>query len=118
MSFEAGRVALTPPRLSKVAVRYSAAARDDLQRLYKHLLERCTTVDDLDIAERALDAIESGIGSLAHSPFISRKAGESPFLRERLIPFGHSGYVALFEIEDAATVTILALRHQVEDDYH
>jgi hypothetical protein len=29
-----------------------------------------------------------------------------------------SGYVALFEIEDAATVTILAVRHQLEDDYH
>jgi hypothetical protein len=26
--------------------------------------------------------------------------------------------VALFEIEDAATVTILAVRHQLEDDYH
>ncbi len=47
-----------------------------------------------------------------------RKAGKSPFLRELVIPFGHSGYVALFEIEDAATVTILAVRHQLEDDYH
>jgi len=24
----------------------------------------------------------------------------------------------LFEIDNAATVTILALRHQLEDDYH
>jgi plasmid stabilization system protein ParE len=100
------------------AVRYSAAARDDLRRLYGHLLERCTTVEDLDVAERALGAIESAIGSLAHSPFIYRKAGDSPFLRELLIPFGQSGYVALFEIESAATVTILAMRHQLEDDYH
>jgi ParE toxin of type II toxin-antitoxin system, parDE len=28
------------------------------------------------------------------------------------------GYVALFEIEDASTVTVLAVRHQLEDDYH
>ena len=100
------------------AVRYSAAARDDLRRLYEHLLERCTTVEDLAVAERALDAIESAVDSLAQSPFIYRKAGKSPFLRELVIPFGHSGYVALFEVEDAATVTILAVRHQFEDDYH
>lgn len=56
--------------------------------------------------------------SLCRSPFIYRKAGTSPFLRELLIPFGNSGYVALFEIEDASTVTILAVRHQLEDDYH
>jgi plasmid stabilization system protein ParE len=100
------------------AVRYSAAAREDLKRLYAYLLERCTTVEDLDLAERALDAIEAAIDSLKVSPFVYRKADRSPFLRELLIPFGHSGYVALFEIEDATSVTILAVRHQLEDDYH
>ncbi|MEO8385704.1 MAG: type II toxin-antitoxin system RelE/ParE family toxin, partial [Betaproteobacteria bacterium] len=35
-----------------------------------------------------------------------------------LIPFGGAGYVALFEITDGTTVTILAVRHQREDDYH
>ena len=99
-------------------VRYSASARDDLKRLYEFLLERATNVEDLDLAERALGAIASSVGSLGRSPFIYRKAGRSPFLRELLIPFGHSGYVALFEIEDASTVTILAVRHQLEDDYH
>jgi hypothetical protein len=34
-----------------------------------------------------------------------------------VIEFGQSGYVALFEIEDADTVTILAMRHQREDDF-
>lgn len=48
-----------------------------------------------------------------------RKAtSENPFLREMLISFGHSGYVVLFEIEDPITVTILAIRHQREADYH
>ena len=52
-------------------------------------------------------------------PFSCRKAdANNPFLRELIIPFGHSGYVALFEVEDATTVTILAVRHQLEDDYH
>jgi hypothetical protein len=53
-------------------------------------------------------------GSLSLTP----KAAASAFLRELLIPFGHSGYVALFEIDDAKTVTILAVRHQLENDYH
>ena len=30
----------------------------------------------------------------------------------------YSGYIALFEIEDAKTVTILAVRPQREEDYH
>ena len=100
------------------AVRYSASARDDLKRLYENLLERATHTDDLDLAERALRAIVDSVASLGRSPFIYRKAGTSPFLRELLIPFGSSGCVALFEIEDASTVTLLAVRHQLEDDYH
>lgn len=99
-------------------VRYSASAQDDLTRLYDYLLDRATTAEDLDLAEQALAAIASAVESLRRSPFIYRKADDDPFLRELLIPFGRSGYVALFEIEDAATVTILAVRHQLEDDYH
>jgi len=101
-----------------VVVRYSASARDDLTRLYEQLLDRATTAEDLELAERALGAITAAVDSLSRSPFTYRKAGSSPFLRELLIPFGSSGYVALFEIEDASTVTILAVRHQLEDDYH
>lgn len=100
------------------AVRYSAGAREDLVRLYEFLLQQASTVEDLDVAEVALNAITSAVDNLGRSPFIYRKAGQSPFLRELLIPFGNSGYVALFEIEDASTVTILAVRHQLEDDYH
>ncbi|MBX3600510.1 MAG: type II toxin-antitoxin system RelE/ParE family toxin [Rubrivivax sp.] len=100
------------------AVRYSASARDGLARLYEHLLDRALTVEDLDLAERALGAITEAAESLKRSPFIYRKADDDPFLRELLIPFESSGYVALFEIDDAATVTILSMRHQLEDDYH
>ena len=99
-------------------VRYSAAARDDLKRLYQHAFDRCASIEDLVLAERAFDAITAAAEQLSRAPFIYRKAGSSPFLRELLIPFGSAGYVALFEIEDASTVTILAVRHQLEDDYH
>ena len=35
-----------------------------------------------------------------------------------VITFGRDGYVALFEVEAENVVTILAVRHQREDDYH
>lgn len=74
---------------------------------------------DLQAAHRAKDAITRGMGFLKDFPFACRKVmPDNPFLREMLISFGHSGYVALFEIEDKTTVTILAIRHQREEDYH
>lgn len=68
--------------------------------------------------ESALSVIGAAMDTLSHAPFIYRKAGASPFLRDLVIPFGGSGCVALFEIDDHSTVTRLAVRHQLEDDYH
>jgi plasmid stabilization system protein ParE len=94
-------------------VRYTRAARDDLQRLYGYQLQR-----DRALARRARDTIAKAIEVLKDFPFSCRKASpDNPFLREMLIPFGSAGYVVLFEVEDSNTVTILALRHQREDDY-
>jgi plasmid stabilization system protein ParE len=96
-------------------VRLTTEAIEDLDRLYGFLLGR-----DLQVAERALAAIEHGLAVLAYSPFSCRKAlmQKSTRWRDLLIPFGHSGYVALFEIDDARTVTVTAVRHQREEDYH
>jgi plasmid stabilization system protein ParE len=95
-------------------VRYTKAAREDLHRLYGFLLGR-----DLGAARRARDAIAKAIALLEDFPFTCRKASDAmPFLRELVIPFGSGGYVALFEINGPDTVTILAVRHQREDDYH
>lgn len=100
-------------------VRYTPAARDDLLRLFDFLLERAQTEEDFDTAQEVIDAIKTAVQRhLSRSPFIYRKAGSSPFLRELIIPYGSAGYVALYEIEDADTVNILAIRHQWEDDYH
>lgn len=46
---------------------------------------------NLDLAEHALIAIRAGFATLKTSPFNGRKADRSPFLRERIIRFGHSG---------------------------
>ena len=38
--------------------------------------------------------------------------------RELVVPFGNTGYLALFEIVSASKVVVLAARHQREEDYH
>ena len=100
-------------------VRYSGSAREDLLRLFDFLLDRARTAEDFNSAQFAIDVIRDTVErSLSRAPFVYRKAGASPFLRELLIPFGGAGYVALYEIKDAAHVVVLAVRHQLEDDYH
>ena len=102
--------------MKKFVVRFTEEAEADLLRLFDFLLER-----DVGAAERAEQAIAKAIELLEIFPFSCRKAGAGsgdPFLRELIIPFGNAGYVALFEIEDESTVTILAIRHQREEDYH
>jgi plasmid stabilization system protein ParE len=98
-------------------VRLTEEAEADLVRLYEFILTKDQT--DWSLASRALEAIKNAIRSLEQSPFSYRKATPAnPFMRELIIPFGASGYVALFEIDDEQTVTILAVRHQLEEDYH
>jgi plasmid stabilization system protein ParE len=97
-------------------IRFTHEAEDDLLRLFDFLLGQ-----DVAVAARAETAIYKAIESLELFPFSYRKvegADNNPFLRELLIPFGGAGYVALFEIGDKKTVTILAVRHQREEDYH
>lgn len=102
--------------MKKFAVRFTEEAEVDLLRLFDFLLEH-----DIGAAERAELAIAKAVELLEIFPFSCRKAGDGgagPFLRELIIPFGNSGYVTLFEIEGDGYVTILAVRHQREDDYH
>lgn len=100
--------------MGRYKVRFTTEAEEDLLRLYDFLLEK-----DVGAAARALEAIEEAARLLQFSPFSCRKVRRGdPFLRELLIPFGSSGYVALYEIEGRRTVTVLAVRHQREEDYH
>ena len=94
-------------------VRFALEAKADLESLHACLVEQ-----DFEAAERAPNVIDRAWTLLEEFPFSCRKAEDSnPFLREIVIPFGSAGYVALFEIEDRQTVTVLAVRHQREDDY-
>jgi len=102
--------------MKRYKVRFTPEAEADLLRLFDFLLEQ-----DAAAAEKARAAITKAVELLEVFPFTCRKAmgGDgNPFLRELIIPFGASGYVALFEIENSDTVTVLAVRHQREEDYH
>lgn len=100
--------------MTRYRLRLTHEAEQDLLRLHEFLAAR-----DWGAAERAIEAIHAGFELLKFSPFSCRKVRSgNPFLRELIIPFGKSGYVALFEIEDARMLTIVAVRHQREDDYH
>ena len=102
------------------AVLLSREAQEDLERLFDFVLERelARATGNLELAEQALTAIKAGLGVLERFPFPCRNAADSPFLREIIIPFGSTGYVALFEVIDDKTVVVAAVRHQREDDYH
>jgi len=58
------------------------------------------------------------VNQLAATPYSFRKAGKSSTRQELIIPFGSTGYVALYEIAGRSDVLVLALRHQREEDYH
>ena len=92
--------------------RYTQGAREDLLRLFDFLLDRAQTAEDFDDAQLAVNAIQASVqGQLSRTPFICRKAGQSPFVRELVVPCRGSGHVAPYEIEGNAMVNILAVRH-------
>ena len=96
-------------------VRLTPDAQTDLLELYEFLVQV-----DVEAAAGALAAIRKSFQLLELLPFSCRKAeeGNDATLRELVITFGRAGYVALFRITDAKTVTVLAVRHQREDDFH
>ena len=95
-------------------LRLAPAAQRDLERLFEFLAE-----SDFDAAQNARSAIEKAYEFVVEFPFACRKIDPgNAFLREIVIPFGNAGYVALFEIESDSLITILAMRHQREEDYH
>ena len=75
-----------------------------------------------DIADRAIATILKALEVLSIFPHSCRKASTDSFnivCRELVIPFGSSGYLALFEIqEEQLRVAVLAVKHQRESDYH
>jgi plasmid stabilization system protein ParE len=86
-----------------------------------HGLERCRqflAAKNQQAAKRAGQAIERQFALLEINPDIGRPLPDMPELRELVIGFGDSGYVALYRHEPAAdAVYVLVFRHQKEAGY-
>ena len=87
---------------------YSKRALDHIGRAFLFLRDK-----NPEAAQNAVAAIQSAVDNLAAHPLVGRRLeGE---LRELIISYGHSGYVALYRFVIATDeVRVLAIRHQRE----
>lgn len=90
---------------------YTRNALANLERAFAFLTEH-----DPRAATRASAAIRDAIGALSRHPLIGRRIeGE---IRELVISFGKTGYIALYRfLPEQQQIRILAIRHQRELDY-
>jgi plasmid stabilization system protein ParE len=90
---------------------YSKRALDHIERAFAFLRDK-----NPDAVQSAVTAIQSAVDNLASHPLVGRRLeGE---LRELIISYGQSGYVALYRFVIAKDeVRILAIRHQREIGY-
>ena len=89
------------------------AALQGLERCYRFLAPRNPRA-----AVRAGQAIARQFLLLETTPDIGRPLDDLPELRELIIGFGESGYVALYRHDPADNaVYVLAFRHQKEAGY-
>jgi len=90
---------------------YGAKALSDLERLFGFLLQH----DERSAVGSAV-AIRTAIGVLAEHPLIGRKVSGN--VRELVISFGRTGYLALYRFVPALEeVRVLSIRHQREIGY-
>jgi len=90
---------------------YSPNALANLERAIASLADSAP-----DAVGAAARAIRSAVDLLHHHPLIGRMVEGD--LRELVISFGRTGYVALYRFVPAREeVRILAIRHQRELDY-
>jgi plasmid stabilization system protein ParE len=89
------------------------AALNGMMRCARFLRERNPAAQD-----RAAAIVEQRLEQLTRTPAIGRPYRPDPLKRELVIPFGDSGYLALYRHDEAAdAVVVLALRHQREAGY-
>ena len=90
----------------------SVDAAQDLEELVDFL-----RAHQADYAVETIDLILNALNILEQHPHIGRLVQNQ--LRELIISRGKTGYVALYEYDEAADVVlVLAIRHQREAGYH
>ena len=86
---------------------WSAAALADVQRVYRFL-----AVKNVLAAREAVKTIRPSMNILVQHPEVGRPVEEmEPEYREWPIPFGSSGYIALYRF-DGQSAIVVALCHQ------
>ena len=87
---------------------YSARAPEQLERAFQYLHD-----SNPQACAKAAQVIQSAVLALAAHPLVGRRVeGE---IRELIISYGQSGYVALYRfIVTMDEVRIIAIRHQRE----
>ncbi|AYF04138.1 type II toxin-antitoxin system RelE/ParE family toxin (plasmid) [Paracoccus yeei] len=92
---------------------WTPEALQGVQRCYRFLAPK-----NPEAAARAVRAIREGMQIVSAHPGVGRPADKlEPAFREWLIPFGDSGYVVLYRVDDDLAV-VLAVRHQREAGYY
>lgn len=87
---------------------YSARSLDYIERAVQFLRDK-----NPDAASSAVEVIRSAANNLAAHPLVGRRVESE--LRELIISYGHSGYVALYRfLVSRDEVRILAIQHQRE----
>ena len=90
---------------------YSERALADIEGAFEFLAER-----DPGAAGKAGAAIRDAVETLSDHPLIGRPTTGG--LRELVISFGRTGYIALYWfVPEREEIWILAIRHQRELDY-
>ena len=88
---------------------WTPAALRDIDRLHRFLKPKNPRA-----AAAAVRAIRGGMRIVGDEPGVGRPIeGMDPAFRDRLIPYGDSGYVARYRI-NGDTAVILVVRHQKE----
>lgn len=99
-------------------VSFTPGAERDLERLLDFLLAQAQYDDEVGAALAAIAMVDQEmLTRLAAAPFVYRPAESGGGLRELVIRGPGGGYVALFDISSVNQVTVIAVRHQLEDDY-
>ncbi len=91
-------------------------AQEDIERIYDFYFEISSA-----LADRVIDTLEQAYDFLARMPLSCRRAKFETNLRryrEMIVDFGASGFLLLFEVTGEDEVTVIAIRHQRESDYH
>lgn len=92
-------------------IRYTSEAEKDLLKIAE--FEFKATGDT-----RGADHLQLMLKNLADNPNIGTKYDEHMGIRQIHVPFGKSGYSALYKVHDVIEIIgVLRIKHQKEDGY-